>query len=78
MTTIAKFEAGHVYWCRSICDSDCVFSFKVMKRTDKTVWLKDRGGKIKARRVRISGQDEVLDPLGVYSMSPVLRASQPE
>lgn len=77
MTTIAKFEVGHSYACRSFCDSDCIFSFTVVKRTEKTVWL-DYHGKVRARRVRISGDAEACDPMGTYSMSPVLVATDGE
>lgn len=71
-----RFEVGKTYTCRSACDHDCIFKFKVVKRTDKTVWLEEHG-KIKARRIRISAYDkcEACDPHGVYSMSPVLHAT---
>ena len=77
MTTIAKFEVGRTYSCTSICDSECVFRFTVVKRTDKTVWL-DYCGKIRTRRVRIHGNTEACDPQGRYSMSPVLFATDAE
>lgn len=73
-----RFEIGAVYGARSICDSDCIFQFTVMKRTDKSVWLKDSGGRVKQRRVRPYqyGDEaaECCDPHGRYSMSPVLVA----
>lgn len=77
MTTIAKFEVGATYSCTSICDSECVFRFTVEKRTEKTVWL-NYHGKIRARRVRIHGAAECCDPLGQFSMSPVLFATDGE
>ena len=70
---MTKFEVGRVYSVRSICDYDCIFQFEVVKRTDKTVWLKS-GGKVKARRVRDWDGAEACDPHGRYSMSPVLSA----
>lgn len=73
---MTRFEVGRTYSARSICDYDCIFSFTVTKRTEKTVWLKDSSGKLKARRVRLDLYDnaECCDPHGRYSMSPVLRA----
>jgi len=73
MANTIKFEVGRTYGARSACDSDCVFSFKVVKRTDKTVWL-EAHGKVKARRVREHFGAECCDPNGRYSMSPVLFA----
>ena len=72
---VKRFEVGKTYYVSSIGDHECVFSFKVVKRSEKTVWLEEYG-KVKARRVRISAYDkcEVCDPHGVYSMSPVLHA----
>jgi len=70
----AQFEVGKTYTCRSICDHDCIFSFEVTKRTAQNVWLKDSGGKIKRRKVRVTLGVETVDPHGRYSMSPVLRA----
>lgn len=73
---VERFEVGKIYSCRSACDHDCIFSFKVVKRTEKTVWL-EAYGKVTARRVRISAYDkcEACDPHGIYSMSPVLHAT---
>ncbi|WP_409560215.1 hypothetical protein [Hyphomicrobium sp. MC8b] len=73
---VAQFEVGKTYSCRSICDYDCIFSFEVVKRTAKFVSLKDSGGKVRARKVRVWDGAEVCDPHGRYSMSPVLRAAK--
>jgi len=51
---IAQFEVGKTYSCRSICDYDFIFSFEVVKRTEKFVSLKDSGGKVRARNIRAS------------------------
>lgn len=71
-----RFEVGNSYSVRSICDYDCIYSFEVVKRTNKTVWLRDSSGQIKSRRVRLDHYDnaECCDPHGRYSMSPVLVA----
>lgn len=69
-----KFEVGQTYATRSICDYDCVYRFKIVKRTAQTVWI-DCHGKVTARRIREWDGSETIDPLGRYSMSPVLTAS---
>lgn len=70
-----KFQPGRTYTARSIGDHDCVFKFTVVARTAHMVTLRsDRGDK--ARKVRIWDGVECLDPLGRYSMSPVLRADR--
>ena len=38
MTT---FEINKVYNCKSICDQNCVWSYKVISRTNSTVTLQD-------------------------------------
>lgn len=71
------FEIGQTYSTRSACDYDCVFSFKVVSRTEKTVTIESGSRGIVRRKVRI-GDDGVerLDPHGRYSMSPVLSADR--
>lgn len=70
------FEVGKTYWTRSICDSDCIFRFTILKRTEKTVWIKYHD-KTKARRVYTNYDgNEAIDPHGRYSMSPVLSADK--
>lgn len=73
--TVTAFEVGATYFCRSICDSDCIFSFEIIKRTDKTVWIKS-ASRTKARRVRVWDGVECIDPHGRYSMSPILSADR--
>lgn len=73
-----KFTAGKVYEMHSICDWECVWRYKVIGRTAKTIVLskvidnKCYG----AKRFRLSEYDgsEQCYPLGKYSMCPVLRA----
>lgn len=71
-----QFQVGTTYGARSLCDYDCIFTFTVTKRTDKTVWLKASDGRIKSRRVRIWDGVEACDPQGRYSMSPILTADK--
>ena len=39
-----KFEIGKEYFDTSACDHNCVFTIKIVKRTDKTVTF-ERNGK---------------------------------
>jgi hypothetical protein len=71
MTT--QFKTGQVYSCRSVCDYDCIFSFEVVSRTEKTVSLKAYG-KTTRRTVSLYDGVEQCHPHGKYSMSPVLTA----
>lgn len=67
----ATFEAGKTYWTRSVCDSECVITITVAKRTAK--FLTTTEGK----RLGISSWDGVehVKPWGTYSMSPTISAA---
>tara|TARA_R110000751_G_scaffold12793_1_gene43791 strand:- start:265 stop:678 length:414 start_codon:yes stop_codon:yes gene_type:complete len=83
-----KFNTGETYYCRSVGDHDCVWRFKVIKRTAKTVTLMElnsdgtenihpqNGGGVK--RISIWGWGtafrEQVKPYGSYSMAPILSA----
>ena len=69
-----QFIVGETYSCRSICDYECIYSFEILKRTAKCVWIKYHG-EVTRRTVRLSDDVECIDPHGRYSMSPVLRAA---
>lgn len=71
-----KFESGKTYSTRSACDHNCVFSYEVVKRTTKTVTLKDNYGKQTRRGVKERNGIEFCYPEGVYSMCPVLTAER--
>ncbi len=70
---VVKFVVGETYTCRSLCDWDCIYSFTIMKRTEKTVTVSYHGS-LTRRTIRIADGSEQIDPHGRYSMSPVLRA----
>ena len=70
-----KFEEGKIYYCRSACNHDCIFTIKVVKRTAKTVTYIYDG---KQRRSNIKLDDngnEYIRPDN-YSMAPVFRAER--
>lgn len=72
-----KFEIGKTYSMRSVCDHNCVWSYKVLSRTASTITITD--GK-ETKKCRINKQyseyrnAETVFPLGRYSMCPILSA----
>jgi len=72
------FEPGKTYEMRSVCDYDSVWRYKVVKRTMKTVILEAENGEEGSGRKRISIWQgvETVQPLGSYSMSPILSADK--
>lgn len=72
----AKFEVGKIYTARSICDHECIFSWVVRARTEKTVTLEDKHGEVTKRGVRSYDGVEVCSPMGRYSMSPTIYANR--
>ena len=78
-TTTKQFKVGKSYSMRSACDYNCVWTYKVVKRTACTVILKDEYGKkitcrINKKLTEFSKAECVL-PLGSFSMNPILRAN---
>ena len=75
-----KFETGKTYATRSICNSDCVFCYTVLKRTAATVTVVDNHGNHKTCRInkKFSGyrNAETILPEGNYSMCPMISADQ--
>ncbi len=70
-----QFIVGETYTCRSLCDYDCIYSFKITRRTEKCVWI-EYHGKVTRRQIRHDRDGvEQIDPHGRYSMSPTLRAA---
>lgn len=80
MTTAQKFQVGNTYGTRSICDSNCVFSFKVLRRTEKTITVYcNTYNKEKNLRVSegyMNSTVEQVKPLGSYSMAPIVTADK--
>ena len=77
MENTKKFKTGQTYNCNSVCDYNCKWSFEVIRRTAKSVWLKETGqSEIKRFAVKVCNLDnaELVWPLGRYSMAPILGA----
>ena len=73
---MTQFEVGKTYSTRSICDYECIFSYTVISRTEKTITIQDKHGKIKTCRPYIYENSEQIKPEGSYSMCPILRAER--
>lgn len=74
---MVKFVVGGLYRCRSVCDYDCVWTYKVVARTAKFVTLEDQGAPETVRvGVRVWDGVEKCSPHGRYSMSATLSADR--
>lgn len=74
-----KFEIGKEYFDTSACNHECVFTIKIIKRTDKTVTF-ERNGETRRTKLFSDERGEYIIP-DRYSMAPVFRAErevQPE
>ncbi len=70
-----KFKPGQELSSRSICDHDCIFTGKVIQRTDKTVTIDTDMTGIKRRKVHIDNDgNEFIFPFGQHSMAAIFRA----
>lgn len=70
-----KFEVGNIYACRSACDHNCIWYFRVVSRTKSTITiLKNPVVKRINKQLSEWNGAESVYPLGNYSMSPVLSA----
>ncbi len=76
--TSQKFEAGRNYYMTSVCDHNCRWEYNVTRRTAKSVWLVQVGSAKAPRRFGIKTfmGEELVYPLGSYSMSPILGAEK--
>lgn len=77
---IKRFKVGQHYSCRSACNHDCVWTYIIAARTEKTIVLQDRYGtqkmcRIDQKKAERFGYESVY-PLGKYSMCPVLSADR--
>lgn len=70
-----NFVVGGVYETVSICNSDCIFSYKVEKVTEKTVTIKNKFGKTKRCKIHKNGNVPFIFPEGKYSMCPVIETT---
>lgn len=73
---ILKFEVGKKYVCSSVVNSNSRYEFEVIKRTEKTITIKNDDGEVIRRKVNTNQQGtiELIYPSGKYSMCLVLSA----
>jgi hypothetical protein len=69
------FIVGNTYECHSACDHNCIFTFKVIKRTAKFVTVEDAHGRVKRAGITVWDDVETARPMGTFSMAPIIRAS---
>jgi len=72
---MVKFEIGKTYATSSICDHNCIYEFKILRRTTKSIWVKVYG-EIKRRKITIYENREEFFPFGHYSMCAVINAEK--
>lgn len=72
---LKTFETGKEYSCRSICDHNCIWTYEILKRTAKTITI-NIDGKNVSRRIYIYDNAECVNPLGTFSMAPILTAEK--
>lgn len=72
---LQTFQVGTTYTCRSMCNYDTIFSYRVVKRTAKFITVQDAWD---TRRVGVKVRDDVeyALPDGLYSMCPVIYANR--
>ena len=78
MTT---FALNSVYSMNSVCDSNCVWSYRVTRVTAASVWLQplrngEPSGEVIRRRITSRGGVQQCMPQGSYSMAPILTAEK--
>jgi hypothetical protein len=72
--TTVRFQPGITYYCRSICDHNCIYTVKVLSRTEKTIKALVDGTKAKTLRIAIYRDVEQVKPHGTYSMCAIVGA----
>ena len=70
-----SFVVGGVYETPSICNSDCIFSYRVEKVTAKTVVIADKFGKTKRCKIHNDGSVPYIFPDGQYSTCPIIETT---
>ena len=77
-TTISKFEAGKTYYVRSIGDHNCIWRFRVVRRSASSVWVTGAddhdAAKVERRKISEYRGSENFSQFGRYSMSPTVYA----
>jgi len=70
-----KFQEGKSYYGRFICNYDNIIRVTVARRTAKSVITTE--GKTLRIKTMYDGRTEYINPLGNYSMAPMICADRP-
>ena len=72
-----RFIKHNTYSTRSSCNRESIYTFEIIKRTEKSVWILEAGEKeIIRRKIIMYDGIESIYPIGKYSMAPILRANK--
>ena len=75
--SITTFEAGSTYQMRFIGDSQLIVNFTVVRRNEKSVWIKrQNSSEVIRKAIKVHNGAEYCLPEGAYSMAPVLSATR--
>lgn len=69
-----KFKQNQEISARSVCDHNCIFTATIVKRTAKSVMIKDNSGERRCKIHTDESGGEFIFPYGQYSMAPIMRA----
>jgi hypothetical protein len=70
------FQVGATYTGRSICDSECVYRMRVLRRTAKTITVSLNEAAPKTLRPYLYRDCETVMPNGRYSMALTIGADK--
>ena len=72
-----KFEVGKKYKVRSICDSECFFTYEITKISKGFVTVSSRMDGAKRKKIFVDDDGiQFCYPQGTYSMCPILKADK--
>lgn len=68
-----KFFINQELSARSICDHECIYTGRILRRTAKTVTVKTDEG-VKRCKIHLQYENEYIYPFGRYSMAATFYA----
>lgn len=71
-----KFETGKTYQANSICDCNCIWNVKIIRRTVKFITFQVDGEGIKRAGISVIEGVEKCLFLGSYLMAPMISADR--
>ena len=77
MTETIRFETGKTYQASSLCDHNCIWNVKVIKRTAKFLTITVNGREENRVGINIYENVEQCWFSGKYSMAPAIVANEP-